>query len=88
MASFNIDFPGSASNFVVSATKTMQTKGGVFQGNEKTGTFNIKTLIGSIKGTYQVLSTVGSVTQVAINILQKPALVPMSKIQSEIRKYF
>jgi hypothetical protein len=88
MASFNIKYPGSASDFVVSANKALQTKGGVFTGDQKTGTFSIKTLIGLVTGKYQVLDAKSPETQVAITILQKPMLVPMSKIQSVIQGYF
>jgi hypothetical protein len=88
MASFNINFPGSANDFVVSANQAIKTKGGVFTGDQKAGTFSIKTLIGSVKGTYQVLPTPANPTQVAITITQKPALVPVSKIKQVIEGYF
>jgi hypothetical protein len=44
-SSFNIDFPGSANEFVVNANKAIQTKGGVFEGNHEAGNFSLKTLI-------------------------------------------
>jgi hypothetical protein len=87
-SSFNINYPGTASDFVVNATKAIKTKGGVFTGDQNAGTFAIKTLIGSVKGGYKVISGVGSDTKVAITINQKPMLVPMSKIQEVIEGYF
>jgi plastocyanin domain-containing protein len=88
MASFNINFPGSAGDFVVSANNTIKTKGGIFTGDQKAGTFSLKTLIGSVKGNYQVLPATGTATEVAITITQKPVLVPLSKIKQVIEGYF
>jgi hypothetical protein len=89
MASFNIDYPGTSSQFVVNATKAIQNKGGIFQGNATAGTFSLQTLIGSVKGNYQVVSEPNSPqTKVAITITKKPFIVPMSKIQEVIATYF
>ena len=89
MASFNIDYPGSSNEFVVNATKAIQNKGGVFQGNASAGSFSLQTLIGAVKGTYQVVSDPNSPqTKVAITITKKPMVVPMSKIQEVISSYF
>jgi hypothetical protein len=87
-SSFNINFPGTANDFVVNANKAIQTKGGIFEGNQQLGTFSLKTLIGAVKGTYKVLPSAGTATQVAITITQKPMLVPISKIQQVIEGYF
>jgi hypothetical protein len=89
MASFNINYPGSPGDFVVSANDTIKTKGGIFTGDQKAGTFSLKTLIGAIKGNYLVLPvTAGKPTEVAITITQKPMLVPLSKIKQVIEGYF
>jgi hypothetical protein len=89
MASFNIDYPGTSSQFVVNATKAIQNKGGIFQGNATAGSFSLQTLIGAVKGTYQVVSDPNSSeTKVAITITKKPFIVPMSKIQEVIASYF
>lgn len=87
-SSFNIDFPGSANEFVVNANKAIQTKGGVFEGNHEAGNFSLKTLIGAVKGTYKVVPNTGSQTKIAVTITQKPMLVPISKIQEVISRYF
>ncbi len=87
-SSFNINFPGTASDFVVNANKAIKTKGGIFTGDHNTGTFSLKTLIGSVKGSYKVIDMADSETKVAITINQKPMLVPMSKIQEVIEGYF
>lgn len=83
-ASFHINYPGTAGDFVINATKAIEGKGGIFSGNHEKGNFSIKTLIGTIKGTYEVLVQKDSASQVAITITQKPPLVPMSKIKSVI----
>lgn len=87
-SSFNIDYPGSVSDFVVNANKAIKTKGGIFTGDQNLGTFALKTLIGSVKGSYKVIGGIGDETKVAITINQKPMLVPMSKIQEVIEGYF
>ncbi|CAH0994599.1 hypothetical protein EMA8858_00709 [Emticicia aquatica] len=89
MASFSIDFPGTPHQFVLSATNAIKNKGGIFDGNPTTGSFSLQTLIGLVKGTYQVLSDPNSPqTKVAITITKKPFIVPMSKIQEVIASYF
>lgn len=89
MASFNINFPGTPGDFVVSANKAIKTKGGIFSGDQRVGTFSLSTLIGAVKGNYQVLPTAnGAATEVAITITQKPMLVPIGKIKQVIEGYF
>ncbi len=83
-ASFHIDYPGTAGDFVVNAAKAIEGKGGIFSGNREEGNFSVKTLIGTIKGTYKVLGQTDAVSQVAVTITQKPPFVPMSKIKSVI----
>lgn len=89
MASFNINYPGSSNEFVVNATKAIQSKGGIFQGNANAGSFSLQTLIGAVKGNYKVISDLNSPqTKVEITITKKPMIVPMSKIQEVIGSYF
>ena len=89
MASFNINYPGSSNEFVVNATKAIQSKGGIFQGNANAGSFSLQTLIGAVKGNYKVISDPNSSqTKVEITITKKPMIVPMSKIQEVIGSYF
>ena len=83
-ASFHIDYPGTAGDFVINATKAIKDKGGIFSGDQQKGSFSIKTLIGTVKGDYEVLNQKETASQVAITITKKPPLVPMSKIKSVI----
>jgi hypothetical protein len=87
-SSFHLDFPGTSADFVVNANKAITHQGGIFKGNTQTGTFSIKTPIGAVKGTYNVLDSLEDKTKVAITITQKPLLVPISKIQQVIQGYF
>lgn len=89
MASFNINFPGNSNQFVVKASNAIKTKGGIFEGDASKGTFSLQTLIGAVKGNYQVVSAPNSAeTQIAVTITKKPLIVPMSKIQEVISGYF
>ncbi|MCU0327131.1 MAG: hypothetical protein MUF45_18170 [Spirosomaceae bacterium] len=89
MASFNINFPGNSNQFVVKASSAIKTKGGIFEGDASKGTFSLQTLIGAVKGNYQVVSAPNSPeTQIAVTITKKPLIVPMSKIQEVISGYF
>jgi hypothetical protein len=88
MATFNINYPGSPDEFVVNAKNTIKTKGGVFKGDQNFGSFSLKTLLGTVKGNYEILAKVGDSIQIAITITQKPLLVPVSKIQQVIQGYF
>lgn len=85
-ASFHIDYPGTPGDFVINATKAIEGKGGIFSGTQEKGSFSLKTLIGSIKGSYEVLNQKDAASQVAITITQKPPFVPMSKIKSVIEE--
>ncbi len=88
MASFNIDYPGSPQQFVVSANSAIKNKGGIFNGTDQKGTFSLATKIGKVEGNYEVLPNSGTPTKVAITITKKPFIVPMSTIQQVISGYF
>ncbi|RYU92771.1 hypothetical protein [Emticicia agri] len=84
-SSFNIDFPGTSNQFVVTANSAITEKGGVFNGNDSKGTFSLDTPIGDIKGSYLILSDTNSPqTHIEVTITDKPFLVPMKKIESTI----
>lgn len=89
MASFNINYPGNSSDFVVKAKSAINTKGGVFTGDSTKGAFTLKTAIGAVQGNYQVLPVkMAGQTDVAITITKKPFIVSMKKIQEVISDYF
>jgi hypothetical protein len=84
-SSFNIDFPGTSNQFVVTANSAIKDKGGIFDGDDTKGVFSLDTPIGDIKGSYLVLSEQGSPeTHIEVTITDKPFLVPMRKIETTI----
>lgn len=84
-SSFNIDFPGTSNQFVVTANSAITNKGGLFNGDNNKGIFTLDTPIGDIKGSYLVLSDANSPeTHIEVTITDKPFLVPMRKIESTI----
>ncbi|MFD2522503.1 hypothetical protein [Emticicia soli] len=87
-SSFNIDFPGSSNQFVVTANSAITSKGGVFNGDNNKGMFTLDTPIGDIKGSYLVLSeTESSATKIEVTITDKPFLVPIKKIENTIAQF-
>ncbi|GAB3503423.1 hypothetical protein [Emticicia fontis] len=87
-SSFNIDFPGTSNQFVVTANNAITQKGGIFKGDNNKGMFSLDTPIGDIKGSYLVLSTVDSPqTHIEVTITDKPFLVPMRKIENTIAEF-
>jgi hypothetical protein len=69
---------------VLSKMKSLITgKGGSFEGDKENGSFEGKTILGTIKGEYRSISD----NEVEITIDDKPFLVSYSTIESEIKKY-
>jgi hypothetical protein len=58
-------------------------KGGSLEGNKEFGSFEGKSVLGTIKGEYRSISD----DEIEIIINDKPRLIPYSTIESEIRKY-
>jgi hypothetical protein len=58
--------------------------GGIFQGDAEKGSFASGSILGAIKGEYRCLTD----KEIRITITDKPFLVPHSKIESEIKRYF
>ncbi|MBA4849529.1 hypothetical protein [Emticicia sp. BO119] len=84
-SSFNIDFPGTSNQFILTANSAITEKGGIFNGDSNKGIFSLDTPIGDIKGSYLVLSEPNSSeTRIEVTITDKPFLVPMRKIESTI----
>ena len=87
-SSFNVDFPGSPNQFVVSANSAITEKGGVFNGDNTKGIFSLDTPIGDIKGSYLVMSEPGSSeSRIEVTITDKPFLVPLKKIENTIASF-
>lgn len=72
-------------SFVLEKVGTeIKNNGGIFKGTDKAGSFSGNSILGSIQGEYRCVSP----DEIEIIITNKPFLVPYSKIESEIRKYF
>jgi hypothetical protein len=76
--SFSIDKPQNISQAVQAVRSGIEGKGGTFEGNEQQGNFRAS----GITGQYSVSD------RVSVNINEKPALIPNSLIEKEVRKYF
>jgi hypothetical protein len=76
--SFSIDKPKNISQAVQSVRSGVLGKGGTFEGNEQQGDFRAS----GITGHYNVSD------RVSVNINEKPALIPNSLIEKEVRNYF
>ena len=89
MSSFTIGFPGTSSQFTTKASTAITEKGGQFTGDANKGTFHIKTGIGAVEGTYEVLApSSASQTPIAITITKKPFIVSTNKIKEAITGFF
>lgn len=87
-SSFNIDYPGTSNQFVISATSAITEKGGVFNGDSTKGVFSIDTPIGDVKGSYLVLSKPDDPeSKIEVTITDKPFLVPIRRIESVIASF-
>lgn len=80
MCNFSVPFNGSSQDVLSRARSAVQNQGGVFNGNETGGAFQISVMGSAIRGTYAV-----SGQNLMINIESKPFLIPCSTIESFLR---
>jgi len=80
--SFSVDFPGAAQDIVAKAKGAIEKAGGKFLGDEKKGDFSVPTPAGTVKGIYTITAQ-----KFAIDITDKPFVVPGSAIESQVRKF-
>lgn len=80
--SFSVDFPGAAQDIVAKAKGAIEKAGGKFAGDEKKGDFSVGTPAGTVKGVYTITAQ-----QFAIDITDKPFVVPGSAIESQVRSF-
>lgn len=78
---FTIPFSGSATTLLSKAEAAIQGQGGLFTGNDDSGSFQISVLGSTIRGSY-------SVEGQSLNIVidSKPFLLPCGTIESFLRK--
>lgn len=80
--SFSVDFPGAAQDIVAKAKGAIEKAGGKFLGDEKKGDFTVPTPAGTVKGIYTITAQ-----SFAIDITDKPMLVPGGMIEDQVRKF-
>jgi hypothetical protein len=81
--SFIIKLKDEVSSVLRKMKSIITGKGGSLQGNKEAGSFEGKTILGTIKGEYRCVSD----DEIEITIDEKPFLVSYSTIESEIKKY-
>ena len=59
----------------------IEQEGGKFNGDENEGTFSLPTPVGVIEGSYQVTAD-----ELKIDITKKPAFIPCSMLEGELKK--
>lgn len=78
---FDIPFSESANIAIEKAKAAIESQNGVFNGNDKSGEFEVTVLGNTIKGTYIITGQV-----LHLVITQKPLFVPCSMIESFLLK--
>ena len=81
MCNIIIPFTGSADYYYNKAKQGVQQVGGTFNGNSSDGTFMVKTVLGTIAGSYKIAEQ-----QLTMSITRKPFLLSCNRIEKELRK--
>ena len=79
MCQFNIPFSGELESLMRRARQEIERAGGAFNGDSTQGSFQAKTPIGSIHGSYEVAGQ-----QISLAITKKPILLSCKRIQKEL----
>jgi len=79
---FPLEFAGSPDELVSHARQAIQNAGGVFDGDNASGSFELKTPLGTVKGNYSIQQKA-----IRMQIIQKPLLVSCGRIEEELRNY-
>ncbi len=79
MCQFSIPFSGEPESLMKKARQEIERAGGAFEGDSTQGSFQAKTPIGSIHGSYQI-----SGQAISLAITKKPILLSCKRIQKEL----
>ena len=79
MCQFRIPFSGDAESLMERARQEIVRAGGALDGNATQGSFQAKTPLGSIQGSYQIVGQ-----EISLVIKKKPFLLSCSRIQKEL----
>ena len=81
--SFIVKLKDEVSSMLSKMKSIITGKGGSFEGNKECGSFEGKSVFGTIKVEYRSISY----NEIEITIDDKPLVMPYSTIESEIKKY-
>ena len=81
--SFIVKLKDEVSSILSKMKSIIMGKGGSFQGNKEHGSFEGKSVLGTIKGEYRSISD----NEIEITIDDKPLVMSYSTIETEIKKY-
>jgi hypothetical protein len=79
MCSFSLPFSGTPEALLQRARHEISNAGGAMNGNDTSGTFQAKTPLGSIQGTYEIVGQ-----SIQLNITKKPFIISCKRIQREL----
>lgn len=81
MCQFTIPFSDSADSLTNRAKQEIERGGGSFNGDASHGSFEVKTALGTVGGSYQVTGQ-----EILMFIVRKPFLISCRKIEKELRE--
>jgi hypothetical protein len=82
--SFTIQIIDEMSSVLKKIESEIVRGGGSFQGNPENGSFNVKSVLGTIKGEYCCITG----TEIRITIKEKPFILSYGIIESQVKEYF
>lgn len=82
--SFDVQIRDGLSSVLKKIESEITLSGGSFQGNSENGSFDVKSILGTIKGEYCCVSD----TEIRIIIKDKPFILGYGTIETEVKKYF
>jgi len=82
--SFTVQIKDEISEVLKKIESEILRSGGSFQGNSENGSFDVKSLLGTIKGEYCCISG----NEIKITIKDKPFILGHGIIEAEVREYF
>lgn len=81
MCQFTIPFSNSSENLTNRAKQEIERAGGSFNGDASQGSFEVKTALGAVGGSYQVTGQ-----EISMFIAKKPFLISCKRIEKELRE--
>jgi len=79
--SFKFKIEAAPAEAIKKVKAKIEQEGGEFNGNKNEGTFSLPTPVGVIEGSYQVTAD-----ELKIDITKKPAFLPCSMLEAELKK--